>query len=140
MKCKKLFISCILLFGLCCFCHSQETSASFVRVYTTLDKLEAQVKDLNLNLLAQRALSQQLQDSLNQATKDLTASQQDYQQAAAQLEQSQTALTQALAAAETSSKQLLSCERSLKFWRGAAIATTAIAATAILVLILNKEK
>src|SRR5574344_2370113 len=135
---KRLSILFILFFGLCSLLHSQSTHISFAQIYTTLDKLELQVNELNLNLITQRALSAQLQDQLNQATVNLTASQQDYNQAKTQLEQSQTALEQASKDAEMQKKQLLSYEKKFKTWRNVSIIMTATSITAITILILRK--
>ena len=137
MKCKLRLVSISLLVWLFCF-HRWATSPSFAPVYTTLDKLDSQVQELNLNLAAQQALSLQLQAQLSTATTNLQMSQQDYQQALTQLEQSQTTLAQASKDAETLNKQLKSSEFKLRIWRGVAIIAVPVAAAAIVTLVIIK--
>ena len=133
MKCKLRLVS-ISLLALLFACQLWATSPSFAPVYATLDKLDSQVQELNLNLAAQQALSLQLQAQLSAATTSLQMSQQDYQQALTQLEQSKITLAQASKDAETLNKQLKSSELKLRIWRTTALVAVPVAAAAIVVI------
>ena len=135
---KKHVLFFVLLFALSCYAHSQQISSSFAQIYTTLDKLNYQVKDLNLSLVTQQALALQLQNQLNEEMTRLESSQKDYAQAQRQLEQSKTMLNQASQNAETLQKQLLHSESRLKIWKHVAIiaAPTAVVSTAALIIVL----
>ena len=138
MKCPRK-LSLILLSVLFCSYHCWATSPSFAPVYTTLDKLDSQVQELNLNLAAQQALSLQLQAQLSKSQQDLTASQQNLEIANQQLEQSKTTLNQASKDVETLNRQLKSSELKLKCWRTTAIIAVPVAAAAIVVICVNRH-
>src|SRR5574344_3145121 len=90
MKCQKFYILFIVLYGACYFCHSQSTHTSFTSIYTTLDRLEVQVKELKMNLIMQQTLSAQLQEQLK-TSQQLTSKLQE--QLSSSVEQLQTAQT-----------------------------------------------
>src|SRR5574344_1622972 len=130
MKCQKFYILFIVLFGLFSSFQLHATSPSFTSIYTTLDQLEVQVKELKMNLVEQQVLSLQLQEQLK-TSQQLTSKLQE--QLSSSVEQLQTAQKDA----EILNRQLESYEKKLEFWRRTAIAATitTVATTAILILI-----
>src|SRR5574344_792798 len=106
MKCQKFYILFIILFGLFSSFQLHATSPSFTSIYTTLDRLEVQVKELKMNLIMQQTLSLQLQEQLSSSVEQLQTAQKD---------------------AEILNKQLESYEKKLEFWRRTAIIVSTVA-------------
>src|SRR5574344_1291218 len=137
MKCQKFYILFIVLYGACYFCHSQSTHTSFTSIYTTLDRVEVQVKELKMNLIMQQTLSLQLKEQLNKSAMDLSLCQMNLEKVKQQqinsVEQLQTAQTNV----KILNKQLQNLEKKYKIWRNVSIAATitTVATTAILILI-----
>src|SRR5574344_2083749 len=125
MKCQKFYILFIVLFG------------SFTSIYTTLDRVEVQVKELKMNLIMQQTLSAQLKEQLNKSAMDLSLCQMNLEKVKQQqinsVEQLQTAQTNV----KILNKQLQNLEKKYKIWRNVSIAATitTVATTAILILI-----
>src|SRR5574344_1374690 len=130
MKCQKFYILFIVLFGLFSSFQLHATSPSFTSIYTTLDRLEVQVKELKMNLIMQQTLSLQLQEQLK-TSQQLTSKLQE--QLSSSVEQLQTAQKDA----EILNRQLQNLEKKYKIWRNVSIAATitTVATTAILILI-----
>ena len=124
MKCQKYHLLFIVLFGLFSSFQLHATSPSFTSIYTTIDRVEVQVKELKMNLVEQQALSLQLQEQLK-TSQQLTSKLQI--QLSSSVEQLQTAQTNV----KMLNKQLESYEKKLKFWKTASIIMTATAITAI---------
>src|SRR5574344_131174 len=120
MKCQKFYILFIVLFGLFSSFQLHATSPSFTSIYTTLDQLEVQVKELKMNLVEQQALSLQLQEQLK-TSQQLTSKLQE--QLSSSVEQLQTAQKDA----EILNRQLESYEKKLEFWRRTAITMSIVA-------------
>src|SRR5574344_1013484 len=131
MKCQKFYILFILLYGACYFCHSQSTHTSFTSIYTTIDRVEVQVKELKMKLIEQQVLSLQLKEQLNRSEMDLSLCQMNLEKVKQQQTSSLAQLKKVSKDAEILNRQLESYEKKLKFWKTASIIMTATAITAI---------
>src|SRR5574344_1025890 len=125
MKCQKFYILFIVLFGLFSSFQLHATSPSFASIYTTIDRVEVQVKELKMNLVEQQALSLQLQEQLKTSQQLISKLQ---IQLSSSVEQLQTAQTNV----KILNRQLETSENKLKLWKTASIIMTATAITAII--------
>src|SRR5574344_2930046 len=131
MKCQKFYIFFIVLFGLFSSFQLHATSPSFTSIYTTLDRVEVQVKELKMNLIMQQTLSAQLKEQLNKSAMDLSLCQMNLEKVKQQQTSSLAQLKKVSKDAEILNRQLESYEKKLKFWKTASIIMTATAITAI---------
>src|SRR5574344_2458535 len=127
MKCQKFYLLFIVLYGACYFCHSQSTHTSFTSIYTTIDRVEVQVKELKMNLVEQQALSLQLKEQLNKSAMDLSLCQMNLEKVKQQQINSLAQLKKVSKDAEILNKQLETSENKLKLWRSTAITMSIVA-------------
>src|SRR5574344_1228801 len=120
MKCQKFYILFIILFGLFSSFQLHATSPSFTSIYTTIDRVEVQVKELKMNLVEQQALSLQLQEQLKTSQQLISKLQ---EQLSSSVEQLQTAQTNV----KILNRQLETSENKLKLWRRTAIIVSTVA-------------
>src|SRR5574344_1244123 len=137
MKCQKFYILFIVLFGLFSSFQLHATSPSFTSIYTTIDRVEVQVKELKMNLVEQQVLSLQLKEQLNKSAMDLSLCQMNLEKVKQQQTSSLAQLKKVSKDAEILNRQLQNLEKKYKIWRNVSIAATitTVATTAILILI-----
>src|SRR5574344_2319826 len=111
MKCQKFCLLFIVLYGACYFCHSQSTHTSFTSIYTTLDRVEVQVKELKMNLIMQQTLSAQLKEQLNKSAMDLSLCQMNLEKVKQQQINSLAQIKKVSKDAEILNRQLQNLEK-----------------------------